>query len=105
VGTWDERQREDFALHLPGALVLQTGAAPLRWSAAYFADARHGGVRGFEVGDAWQEDFIAAAHAEGMPVYAYTVNDEAALRALLARGVDGIETDYPGRLKALIEAR
>lgn len=103
VGTWDERQRQDFALHLPGALILRTGAAPLRWTTTFFADARRRGAAGFEVGDAWPEAFVAAAHAEGMPVYAYTVNDEPTLRQLLSSGIDGIETDYPGRLKDLLE--
>ena len=43
-------------------------------------------------------DFVAAAHARNLRVHAWTVNDEGAMRRLVALGVDGIMTDYPDRL-------
>lgn len=40
---------------------------------------------------------IADAHAHGIAVYAYTVNDPQEMRALRALGIDGVFTDYPDR--------
>ena len=45
---------------------------------------------------------VEQAHAAGLGVNVYTVDAEAGLRALLARGVDGIFTNFPGRLRALL---
>lgn len=40
---------------------------------------------------------VADAHARGLRLNVYTVNDVAALRALRNMGVDGVFTDYPDR--------
>lgn len=45
---------------------------------------------------------VAAAHRMGLEVHVWTVNEEVEMRALLALGVDGILTDYPARLAALL---
>lgn len=42
------------------------------------------------------------AHALGLTVTPWTVNDPAAMRALIADGVDGLITDYPTRLRAVL---
>lgn len=47
--------------------------------------------------------FIAAAHARGLAVHVWTVNDPDDMRRLIHMGVDGIITDYPGRLAAVLE--
>lgn len=44
---------------------------------------------------------IADAHAHGIRVYVYTVNDPAEMRRLRDMGVDGVFTDYPDRALAL----
>ena len=44
---------------------------------------------------------IADAHAHGIKVYVYTVNDPAEMRLLHGLGVDGVFTDYPDRALAL----
>jgi glycerophosphoryl diester phosphodiesterase len=40
---------------------------------------------------------IDAAHARGLEVLTWTVNDVAAMRALIAQGIDGIISDFPTR--------
>jgi glycerophosphoryl diester phosphodiesterase len=41
-------------------------------------------------------DTIAAAHRLGLEIHAWTINDAAEMRRLLALGVDGIMSDLPG---------
>jgi glycerophosphoryl diester phosphodiesterase len=45
---------------------------------------------------------ITGAHAQGVHVHAWTINEEADMRRLLALGVDGIVTDRPDRLRAIL---
>ena len=49
--------------------------------------------------------FVAAAHAAGLQVHAYTVNDLAEMGRLLDLGVDGIMTDRADALRSLLESR
>jgi glycerophosphoryl diester phosphodiesterase len=102
VGAWTETQRADAIRHLPGAQVLKTDSEPTTWTAADFEAERSRGIAGFEVGDNWTPGFIEAAHAHGMPVYAYTINDEPTMRRLIALGIDGIETDDPALLSRVV---
>jgi glycerophosphoryl diester phosphodiesterase len=48
-------------------------------------------------------ELVAAAHGGGLEVHVWTVNDEAGMRRMLALGVDGIITDYPDKLIALLK--
>ncbi|MDO4760591.1 MAG: glycerophosphodiester phosphodiesterase family protein [Corynebacterium sp.] len=48
---------------------------------------------------------IAEAHAHGLRVVPWTVNEEKDFERLIDLGVDGIITDYPSRLKALLDRR
>ena len=45
---------------------------------------------------------IEEVHDEGLQVWAWTVNDEAEIKRLLALGVDGFITDYPDRVSAVV---
>ena len=45
---------------------------------------------------------IEFAHARGLEVHVWTINNPAEMRHLLDLGVDGIITDYPGRLAEVI---
>ncbi|MGO4496027.1 glycerophosphodiester phosphodiesterase family protein [Paenibacillus sp. 2RAB27] len=42
---------------------------------------------------------VLGADAAGLAVYPYTANDVADFKRLIAAGVTGIITDYPGRLR------
>lgn len=48
------------------------------------------------------ENFIAAAHAEGIAVHVWTINDVAAMARLIELGVDGVMTDRPSDLAAVL---
>ena len=48
---------------------------------------------------------VEEVHAAGLIVAPWTVNDQAAMEALLAMGVDSIATNYPDRLRLLVGAR
>jgi glycerophosphoryl diester phosphodiesterase len=48
---------------------------------------------------------IAEAHEYGLPVIPWTVNTAADMARLMDLGVDGIITDYPTRLRTLMEER
>ncbi len=50
-------------------------------------------------------DDIAAAHALGLKVLPWTVNDRSDMSRLIDLGVDGIITDYPDRLRSLMAER
>ena len=50
-------------------------------------------------------DDVAAAKALGLKVIPWTVNERADMERLIALGVDGIITDYPNRLRAVMAER
>jgi glycerophosphoryl diester phosphodiesterase len=50
-------------------------------------------------------DLVRAAHAHGLHVHVWTVNEPERMHRLLDLGVDGIITDHPGRLARLVAAR
>ena len=45
---------------------------------------------------------VASAHDRGLLVVPYTVNDPARMRLLIDRGVDGLISDYPDRLRTVV---
>jgi glycerophosphoryl diester phosphodiesterase len=47
-------------------------------------------------------EFVEHAHAHGIVVHVWTIDEPDEMRALLALGVDGIVTDFPARLCSLI---
>lgn len=48
------------------------------------------------------QDFVDDAHASGLAVHVWTINDCEEMRSLLALGVDGIMTDAPAKLARLL---
>ncbi|MCV7010801.1 glycerophosphodiester phosphodiesterase [Mycolicibacterium madagascariense] len=49
--------------------------------------------------------FVDRAHAAGLTVIPWTIDDPAAMNAQIDAGADGIITDYPSRLRAVLAAR
>jgi len=45
---------------------------------------------------------ISAAHAMGLEMHTWTINEEAEMRDLLELGIDGIITDFPARLLTIM---
>ncbi len=50
------------------------------------------------------EDLVAAAHAEGLAVYVFTVDAPDAMRRMIDLGVDGLFTNYPERLYRIVHS-
>ncbi len=75
---------DDFGGSVPAAIRAAGGAV---WS-PYFRDLTDAELR--------------AAHDLGLKVVVWTVNDPAEMAALIARGADGIITDYPDRLRRVM---
>lgn len=49
--------------------------------------------------------FVSTAHARGIAVQVWTVDDVAQMTTLLDMGVDGLMTDHPTRLRDVLRAR
>jgi glycerophosphoryl diester phosphodiesterase len=47
------------------------------------------------------DNVVKTAHARGMKIIPWTVNDTTSMKALIALGVDGIITDYPDLIKTV----
>jgi glycerophosphoryl diester phosphodiesterase len=56
-------------------------------------------------GGAVTEALVQEAHALGLKVIPWTVNTPADMERLIGWGVDGIITDYPDRLRSVMQAR
>src|SRR5262249_56780486 len=95
------------------------GAARGRWAGAAFCPgraARGGGERrrepmalqippSFAGSPLVTPALIAFAHAHDVQVHVWTINDEPEMKRLLDLGVDGVMSDFPARLRALVDAR
>ncbi|MEQ4208356.1 glycerophosphodiester phosphodiesterase family protein [Actinopolymorpha sp. B9G3] len=89
------------------------GGDPLAAIASFGADAFspvHGFPQNGKVTDPGYEpyvtaDMVAAAHARGIQVIPWTVDDEPTMNKLIDDGVDGIITDYPDRLRSVMTER
>lgn len=52
-----------------------------------------------------RRELIEAAHGEGLAVYVFTVDEVGEMERLLALGVDGLFTNFPDRMRALLDPR
>ena len=48
---------------------------------------------------------VEAAHGEGLAVYVFTVDDAEEIRRMLDLGVDGLFTNHPQRMRAVLASR
>jgi glycerophosphoryl diester phosphodiesterase len=89
------------------------GGSLVAATASFGADAIspvHGNPQGGHVGDPdyvpyVTEELVDEAHAAGMLVIPWTVDDAATMNKLIDDGVDGIITDYPDRLRTVMAER
>ncbi|MER6949670.1 glycerophosphodiester phosphodiesterase [Nonomuraea sp. NPDC000554] len=89
------------------------GGDPLKAIKSFGADAFspvHGFPQNGKVTDPGYQayvtkDMVDQAHALGLKVIPWTIDDEATLNKLMDDGVDGIITDYPDRLRQIMAAR
>ncbi|WP_343045078.1 glycerophosphodiester phosphodiesterase [Paenibacillus lemnae] len=51
----------------------------------------------------WEPKDITGPQAAGLQVYGWTINQAETMTEAIEMGMDGIITDYPGRLKALLK--
>lgn len=54
--------------------------------------------------DLGDTDFVKFAHAHGLAVHYWTIDDEVSMRELLDAGADGVMTNHPERLEQAISA-
>ncbi|HEX7770961.1 MAG TPA: glycerophosphodiester phosphodiesterase family protein, partial [Pyrinomonadaceae bacterium] len=47
--------------------------------------------------------FICKAHNEGLKVHAWTIDDPEDMQRAIINGIDGIITDFPGPLRAILD--
>lgn len=81
--------------------------SPVRAAASFGASALspvHGEPQDGQVGDPdyvpfTTKEMVDEAHAHGMAVIPWTINDKPTMRKLIDDGVDGLITDYPNRLR------
>lgn len=81
-------------LHEPGRYVEAIGADA--WNPGCIADMDSLGFG--SVTGALDRASVEEAHAHGVSVFPWTENDPARQKALRALGVDGVITDFPGRM-------
>lgn len=81
---------------IPLVALWQKGSDPISGAAAVGADIVS---PDYAVVD---RAFVERAHAAGLRVIPWTVNDADAMRQQIAAGVDGLITDYPSRLRAVL---
>ena len=88
---------------------------PSAWTAGYDVDAHGGSVPRLVAAfgcNSWSPHFrdlaptdLTEAHALGLRVVVWTVNEPADIEAMLDLGVDGIISDYPDRVREAMAGR
>jgi glycerophosphoryl diester phosphodiesterase len=98
---------------LGGIDVDDFGGSLVKAAASFGADAIspvHGTPQGGKVTDPGYRPYttpalVREAHEAGMAVIPWTIDDKPTMASLMDAGVDGIITDYPDRLRALMAER
>jgi lipoteichoic acid synthase len=104
IGGWTPTQRQELRRLLPGVRILKSDdLPPAAKDDSAWDVARHEGAWGWEFEAAVPAERVEAVGRSGLVPIAYTVNDEARMRELIALGIGGIETDHPGLLRRLVD--
>jgi glycerophosphoryl diester phosphodiesterase len=110
IGAFRQGVLDEFRKECPE---VATSAGPGE-VAEFLRESRNGGAAGETKFKALQvpervmgvrvltQSFVESARARALQVHAWTVNDAEAMRRLKDLGVDGIMTDYPDRLLAVL---
>ncbi|MCC7493825.1 MAG: hypothetical protein IT204_15830 [Fimbriimonadaceae bacterium] len=105
LGPWQPPEAAALRALLPDTPTVLIGSAPGVLAADYFAGLLAQGVRGFNyAAGSLTPEFVRAATRRGLPVFAWTVNDPAAMVHLARLGVTGILTDDPALLRQTLDA-
>ncbi len=113
VGSFSDQRLEEFREATGGRVATSTGAMLSRmWLLASRVGRGAGGdasalqlptqVRGIKVVD---KKLVDTAHANGLQVHVWTVNDPVEMEAYLDLGVDGIISDRPDLLREVLISR
>ena len=81
-----------------GAMIACAPRPPLAYHALILSRKHHG------IPIVWS-GMVSAAHARGLHVHVWTINDESTIRALYDIGVNGIVSDYPDRAVRVASAK
>ena len=119
--TTELRRRVDAMAREPRLPPGRPRRLPRRSAASYIATSLiagrlvadpgvHGNPQNGKVGDPGYRPYttpalVAEAHDNGLAVIPWTIDDEPTMASLMDAGVDGIITDYPDRLRALMAER
>ena len=113
VGAFSDERLERIRALVPGVCTSLGPKGTLQLGLAAAGDASIGELPApcAQVPVAWgdtpivTEAFVSEAHRRGMQVHVWTIDDEDEMRRLLDLGVDGIMTDRPAVLRAVLEER
>ncbi len=100
VGAWDDAQLADATEHLEGATMLFIGEVPEGATDTSWIDAL--AEKGYEaLSLSWEgvtSEVLTRAHAFGLDVHVWTVNERGDMERVVEAGVDGVITDQPALL-------
>ena len=89
---------------VPVALNVGSGTTPRGLDAWYVGTAVEAGFAAISVDYSLADALtVEAAHAEGLAVYAWTVDEVADIRRVATAGVDGICGNFPDRIRAVLD--
>ncbi|MGL4513487.1 MAG: glycerophosphodiester phosphodiesterase family protein [Lacipirellulaceae bacterium] len=103
VWVWPQSSAYSGDSRFGSAQVQLLNSVPSDLSDANLQSIKSGGIAGLSVPDGQlTQEIVNAFHRNGMWVDAYTVNDTARMKQLIAMGVDSIETDRPDLMAPLV---
>lgn len=113
IGAFSDARLDRIRLQLgPDACIGSGPSGVLHWHAALAGEGEMpDGVQVFQVPPTFGEtaivtaESVALAHAHGIAVHVWTIDDPREMNRLLDLGVDGIMTDRPGTLRDVLTER